>query len=106
MNHRQLILADKYLPYEVTYEDCHVFNPGGFAGSDYTWSVCESARLRSDEMKLRNVWMMKTTRLRGRLNRGESVQINAYRMEADGSLSVASDLADRDDRLHAWSYCK
>ena len=36
-----LILADKYLPYDVTYEDCHVFNPSGFAGSDYSWSVCE-----------------------------------------------------------------
>lgn len=37
----QVVLADKYLPYEVTYEDCHVFNPGGFAGTDFTWSVCE-----------------------------------------------------------------
>jgi hypothetical protein len=40
----QVILADKYLPYEVTYEDCHVFNPGGFAGTDYTWSVCKFER--------------------------------------------------------------
>ena len=42
-----LILADKYLPYDVTYEDCHVFNPSGFAGSDYSWSVCECGGARS-----------------------------------------------------------
>lgn len=40
----QLVLADKYLPYDVTYEDCLVFNPGSFAGSDYTWSAYDTAK--------------------------------------------------------------
>lgn len=46
MSALQVILADKYLPYEVTYEDCHVFNPGGFAGSNYTWSACKCGGVR------------------------------------------------------------
>lgn len=45
----QLVLADKYRPYDVTYENCHVFNPGSFAGSDFTWSMYDTAKRQSDQ---------------------------------------------------------
>lgn len=34
-----LVLADKYERYELTYEGCHVFNPGSFLGSSYGFSM-------------------------------------------------------------------
>lgn len=35
----QLILADKYESYDLTYEGCHVFNPGSFVGNQFEWTV-------------------------------------------------------------------
>lgn len=32
-------MADKYERYELTYEGCHVFNPGSFLGSSYGFSM-------------------------------------------------------------------
>ncbi|KAF8681125.1 DNA polymerase epsilon subunit [Rhizoctonia solani] len=34
-----VVLADKYERYELTYEGCHVFNPGSFLGSSYGFSM-------------------------------------------------------------------
>ncbi|KAG8960600.1 DNA-directed DNA polymerase epsilon, subunit B [Tulasnella sp. 419] len=34
-----LILADKYERYELTYEGCHVFNPGSFNGTPFGFST-------------------------------------------------------------------
>ncbi|KAI5478607.1 DNA polymerase epsilon subunit 2 [Pseudohyphozyma bogoriensis] len=34
-----LILADKFDPYKLVYEDCLVFNPGSFARRKYSWST-------------------------------------------------------------------
>ncbi|KDN48053.1 hypothetical protein RSAG8_03069, partial [Rhizoctonia solani AG-8 WAC10335] len=34
-----LVMADKYERYELTYEGCHVFNPGSFLGSSYGFSM-------------------------------------------------------------------
>jgi DNA polymerase epsilon subunit 2 len=43
----QVVLADKYDSYRMTYEGCHVFNPGRFLGrslgfSTYTPALRES----------------------------------------------------------------
>lgn len=35
----QLILADKFDPYKLVYEDCLVFNPGSFARRRFGWST-------------------------------------------------------------------
>ena len=35
----QLVLADRYERFELTYEGCHVFNPGSFRGSAYGWTT-------------------------------------------------------------------
>lgn len=35
----QLILADKFDPYKLVYEDCLVFNPGSFARRKFGWST-------------------------------------------------------------------
>lgn len=35
----QLILADKFDPFKLVYEDCLVFNPGSFARSKFGWST-------------------------------------------------------------------
>lgn len=45
---RQLILADKYERYEMTYEGCHVFNPGRFVGDAFEWSTYYPATQRSE----------------------------------------------------------
>jgi hypothetical protein len=45
---RQLILADKYERYELTYEGCHVFNPGSFVGTTFGFSTYFPARARSE----------------------------------------------------------
>ena len=44
----QLILADKYERYEMTYEGCHVFNPGRFVGDAFEWSTYYPATQRSE----------------------------------------------------------
>lgn len=51
-----LVLADKYERYELTYEGCHVFNPGRFvggsgsdeAGGEFEWSMWYPATGRSE----------------------------------------------------------
>ena len=44
----QVILADKYERYDLTYEGCHVFNPGSFVGNSFEWSVYYPATGRSE----------------------------------------------------------
>ncbi|KAF8528943.1 epsilon DNA polymerase [Hysterangium stoloniferum] len=43
-----LILADKYERYELTYEGCHVFNPGSFLGTTYGFSTYYPATGKSE----------------------------------------------------------
>ncbi|CED83236.1 epsilon dna polymerase [Phaffia rhodozyma] len=43
-----LILADKYERYELTYEGCHVFNPGSFIGNSFEWSTYYPSTQRSE----------------------------------------------------------
>lgn len=43
-----MILADKYERYDLTYEGCHVFNPGSFVGNSFEWSVYYPATGRSE----------------------------------------------------------
>jgi len=50
-----LVLADKYERYELTYEGCHVFNPGRFVsgsggegGGDFEWGMYYPATGRSE----------------------------------------------------------
>jgi DNA polymerase epsilon subunit 2 len=43
----QLVLADSYEPYELTYEGCHVFNPGSFLTNNYGFSTYYMATSRS-----------------------------------------------------------
>ncbi|WWD06489.1 DNA polymerase epsilon subunit B [Kwoniella europaea PYCC6329] len=53
-----LVLADKYERYELTYEGCHVFNPGRFVGSggegggEFEWSMYYPATGRSERSAL------------------------------------------------------
>jgi DNA polymerase epsilon subunit 2 len=44
----KVILADKHERYDLTYEGCHVFNPGGFVGNHFEWSVYYPATGRSE----------------------------------------------------------
>ncbi|KAG0149090.1 hypothetical protein CROQUDRAFT_40505 [Cronartium quercuum f. sp. fusiforme G11] len=45
-----LVLADKYPPYRLTYEGCHVFNPGSFGvGSKAIWANYHLATRTSEE---------------------------------------------------------
>lgn len=44
----QLVLADKYERYELTYEGCHVFNPGSFLGNSFEWSTYYPSSQRSE----------------------------------------------------------
>ncbi|KAG8921571.1 DNA-directed DNA polymerase epsilon, subunit B [Tulasnella sp. 408] len=43
-----LILADKYERYELTYEGCHVFNPGTFQGTEFGFSTYYPETRRSE----------------------------------------------------------
>lgn len=49
-----VVLADKYERYELTYEGCHVFNPGKFVGGigedgwEFEWSMYYPAAGRSE----------------------------------------------------------
>jgi len=47
-----LILADKYERYELTYEGCHVFNPGNFLGTTYGFSTYYPATGKSEPSEL------------------------------------------------------
>ncbi|KAK0522632.1 DNA-directed DNA polymerase epsilon, subunit B [Tilletia horrida] len=50
----QLILADKYDRFELTYEGCHVFNPGSFKGNAYGWATYYPATGRAERSELPN----------------------------------------------------
>ncbi|KAH9844250.1 epsilon DNA polymerase [Rhodofomes roseus] len=47
-----VVLADKYDRYQMTYEGCHVFNPGSFVGSSFTFSAYTPSRRESEECVL------------------------------------------------------
>jgi DNA polymerase epsilon subunit 2 len=49
-----LILADKYERYELTYEGCHVFNPGRFVGGggEFEWGMFYPSTGRSERSAL------------------------------------------------------
>ncbi|KAH9943488.1 epsilon DNA polymerase [Epithele typhae] len=47
-----VVLADKYDRYQMTYEGCHVFNPGRFVGNSFTFSAYAPARRESEECVL------------------------------------------------------
>ncbi|KAF8525322.1 epsilon DNA polymerase [Gautieria morchelliformis] len=47
-----LVLADKYERYELTYEGCHVFNPGSFLGASYAFSTYYPATGKSEPSEL------------------------------------------------------
>ncbi|EJF61186.1 epsilon DNA polymerase [Dichomitus squalens LYAD-421 SS1] len=47
-----VVLADKYERYQMTYEGCHVFNPGRFVGNTFTFSAYAPARRESEECVL------------------------------------------------------
>ncbi|PCH41097.1 DNA polymerase epsilon subunit B [Wolfiporia cocos MD-104 SS10] len=44
-----VVLADKYDRYQMTYEGCHVFNPGSFVGSSFTFAAYTPSRRESEE---------------------------------------------------------
>ncbi|EMD40775.1 hypothetical protein CERSUDRAFT_45107 [Gelatoporia subvermispora B] len=44
-----LVLADKSDRFEMTYEGCHVFNPGSFVGKSFAFSAYTPARRESEE---------------------------------------------------------
>ncbi|KAF8337053.1 epsilon DNA polymerase [Cantharellus anzutake] len=43
-----VILADSYERYDLTYEGCHVFNPGNFVGNEFGFSIYFPATGRSE----------------------------------------------------------
>ena len=45
---RQVVLADKYDSYRMTYEGCHVFNPGRFLGRSLGFSTYTPAARESE----------------------------------------------------------
>jgi hypothetical protein len=44
----QVVLADKYDSYRMTYEGCHVFNPGRFLGRSLGFSTYTPASRESE----------------------------------------------------------
>lgn len=44
----KIILADKYEAYELTYEGCHVFNPGSFVGNAYGFYTYLPSKRRAE----------------------------------------------------------
>jgi len=44
----QVVLADKYDSYRMTYEGCHVFNPGRFIGRSLGFSTYTPATRESE----------------------------------------------------------
>ncbi|KAI0771567.1 epsilon DNA polymerase [Trametes elegans] len=47
-----VVLADRYDKYQMTYEGCHVVNPGRFVGNSFTFSAYAPARRESEECVL------------------------------------------------------
>ncbi|KAI0081719.1 epsilon DNA polymerase [Panus rudis PR-1116 ss-1] len=47
-----VVLADKYDRYQMTYEGCHVFNPGSFLGNSFGFSAYIPSRRESEECVL------------------------------------------------------
>ncbi|KZT12506.1 epsilon DNA polymerase [Laetiporus sulphureus 93-53] len=47
-----VVLADKYDRYQMTYEGCHVFNPGSFIGNSFAFSAYTPSRRESEECVL------------------------------------------------------
>ncbi|EKM59210.1 uncharacterized protein PHACADRAFT_181204 [Phanerochaete carnosa HHB-10118-sp] len=47
-----VVLADKYDRYQMTYEGCHVFNPGSFLGNSFGFSAYTPACRESEECVL------------------------------------------------------
>lgn len=45
----QLVIADKYDRYKMTYTGCHVFNPGSFVGASFVFSTYQPAEVNSEE---------------------------------------------------------
>ncbi|EIN10433.1 DNA polymerase epsilon subunit B [Punctularia strigosozonata HHB-11173 SS5] len=43
-----VVLADKYDNFQMTYEGCHVFNPGRFVGKSFSFSTYAPARRESE----------------------------------------------------------
>lgn len=54
----QIVLADKYEKYKMTYSGCHVFNPGSFVGKSFTFSTYNPAQLSSEEGYVISVWVL------------------------------------------------
>ncbi|KAI0347310.1 epsilon DNA polymerase [Trametopsis cervina] len=48
-----VVLADKYERYQMTYEGCHVFNPGSFIGNSFGFTAYIPAQRGSEECILR-----------------------------------------------------
>ncbi|KAI0959487.1 hypothetical protein AcW1_004298 [Taiwanofungus camphoratus] len=44
-----VVLADRYDRFQMTYEGCHVFNPGSFIGNSFTFSAYTPSRRESEE---------------------------------------------------------
>jgi len=47
-----VVLADKYEQYQMTYEGCHVLNPGNFIGTCFGFSTYNPARRESEASQL------------------------------------------------------
>ena len=52
-----LILADKYSPYELTYElgpdaSAHVFNPGSFVANGFGWTTYSVSERKAEQSEL------------------------------------------------------
>ncbi|CAL1700805.1 unnamed protein product [Somion occarium] len=47
-----VVLADRYDRYQMTYEGCHVFNPGSFIGNSFGFSAYIPSRRESEECVL------------------------------------------------------
>ena len=45
----QVVLADKYEKYKMTYSGCHVFNPGSFIGKSFVFSIYHPTEISSEE---------------------------------------------------------
>lgn len=48
----QLVLADKFQRYEITYEGCHVFNPSSFREGNFCWTTYYPASGKAERSEL------------------------------------------------------
>lgn len=48
----QLVLADKFQRYELTYEGCHVFNPSSFREGNFCWTTYYPASGKAERSEL------------------------------------------------------